>query len=35
MFNLDNIINGSNEEHNLKWSYILDYSYRILIIRGS
>ena len=32
MFNLDDITNENNKEH---WSYILDHSYRILIIGGS
>ena len=31
MFNLDNIINENNEEHNEKWPYIPDHPYRILI----
>ena len=35
MINLDNIINKNNGEHNEKWSYIPDHSYRILIIGGS
>ena len=35
MINLDNIINEKNEEHNGKWSCILDHPYRILIIGGS
>ena len=35
MFNLDNITNESNKEHNKKWPYIPDYSYKILIIGGS
>ena len=35
MINLDNIINENNEEHNEKWPYIPDHSYRILIIGGS
>ena len=35
MFNLDNIINESNEEHNKKWPHIPDHPYRILIIGGS
>ena len=33
--NLDHITNKNNREHNEKWPYILDYSYRILIIGGS
>ena len=32
MFNLDDITNENNEEHNLKWPYIPDHSYRMLII---
>ena len=35
MINLDNITNENNEEHNEKWPYIPDHSYRILIIGGS
>ena len=35
MINLDNIVNNNNEEHNEKWPYIPDNSYRILIIGGS
>ena len=35
MFNLDDVTNKDNEEHNLKWSYIPDHSYRILIIGRS
>ena len=35
MINLDNIVNNNNEEHNEKWSYILDHPYRIIIIGGS
>ena len=35
MFNLDDITNESNEDHNKKWSYIPDHPYRILIIGGS
>ena len=35
MINLDNIVNNNNEEHNKKWPYIPDHSYRILIIGGS
>ena len=34
-FNLDNITNENNKEHNKKWPYIPDYSYKILIIGGS
>ena len=35
MFNLDNITNENDKEHSKKWSFILDYSYRILVIGGS
>ena len=35
MFNLDNITNGNNKEHNKKWSFIPDHPYRTLIIGGS
>ena len=35
MFNLDEIANENSKEHNEKWPYIPDYSYRILIIGGS
>ena len=35
MFNLDDITNEHNENHNKKWPYILDLPYRMLIIRGS
>ena len=35
MFNLDDITNEHNEEHNLKCPYIPDHPYRILIIGGS
>ena len=31
MFNLEDIANEHNEKHNLKWSYILHYPYRMLI----
>ena len=31
MFNFDDITNENNEEHNLKWPFILDHPYRILI----
>ena len=34
MINLDNISNN-NKEHNEKWPYIPDHSYRILMIGGS
>ena len=35
MFNLDDITNKNNKEHNKKWPYILDHPYTILIIRGT
>ena len=35
MINLNNIINGNNNNHNEKWPYIPDHPYRILIIGGS
>ena len=35
MFNLDDITNENNKEHNKKWPYIPDHPYRILIIGGS
>ena len=35
MFNFDDVTNKNNEEHDLKWPYILDHPYRILIIRVS
>ena len=35
MFNLEDITNESNKDHNLKWPFIPDYPYRILIIGGS
>ena len=35
MINFDNYANENNAEHNLKWPYILDHPYRILMIRGS
>ena len=35
MFNLHDIINKSNEDYNLKWSYIPDHPYRMLTIGGS
>ena len=34
MFNLDDITNENNKEHNEKWPYIPDHLYRILIIGG-
>ena len=35
MINLDSITNENNKEHNEKWPFIPDHSYRILIIGGS
>ena len=35
MINLDSIANQNNKEHNEKWPYIPDHSYRILIFGGS
>ena len=35
MFNLDNITNEKNKEHNEKCPYIPEHLYRILIIGGS
>ena len=35
MFNLDGITNENNKEHNKKWPFIPDHSYRMLIIGGS
>ena len=35
MINFDDYANGNKTEHNLKWSYILDHPYRIVIIGGS
>ena len=35
MFNLDDIKNENNKEHNKKWPFIPDYPYRNLIIGGS
>ena len=35
MINLDNITNENNKKHNEKWPYMLDHSYRFLIIGGS
>ena len=33
--NFDDYTNENKTEHNLKWPYIPDHPYRILIIRGS
>ena len=35
MFNLDDITDENNKEHNKTWSYIPDHPYRILITGGS
>ena len=35
MINFDNYTNENKTEHNLKWPYILNRPYRILIIGGS
>ena len=35
MINLDDYANENKTEHNLKWLYIPDHPYRILIIGGS
>ena len=35
MFNLDDITNENNKEHNKQWPYIPDHPYKILIIGGS
>ena len=35
MFYLDDFVNESNEDHNSKWPYISDHSYRMLITGGS
>ena len=35
MFNLDDITDENNKNHNNKWSYIPDHPYRMLIIGGS
>ena len=35
MINFDNYTNENKIEHNLKWWYIQDYPYTILIIEGS
>ena len=35
MINFDDYANENKTEHNLKWPYIPDYPYRILIIGGS
>ena len=35
MINFDDYANENKTEHNLKWPYILDHPYRILIIGSS
>ena len=35
MFNLNDITNKNEKYHNLKWPYIPDYPYSMLIIGGS
>ena len=35
MFNLDDITNENNKDHNKKWPYIPDHPYKISIIGGS
>ena len=35
MFNLDDIINENNEDHKLKWPYILHHPCKMLIMGGS
>ena len=35
MFNLDDITNEKDKDYNLKWPYIPDHRYRMLIIGGS
>ena len=35
MFNVDDITNENNRNHNKKWPYIPDHPYRIFIIGGS
>ena len=35
MINFDNFTNENKIEHNLKWRYIPDHPYRILIVGGS
>ena len=35
MINFDNYANENKTEHNLKWPYISEHPYRILIIGGS
>ena len=35
MINFDDFANENKREHNLKWSYVPDHPYRILIMGGS
>ena len=35
MFNLHSITNENNSDHNKKWPYFPDHSYRMLITGGS
>ena len=35
MINFDDYANENQRQHNLKWPYIPDHAYRILIIGGS
>ena len=35
MFNLDDITNENGKDYNLKWPYIPDHPYRMLIVGGS
>ena len=35
MINFDDYTNENKTEHNLRWPYILDHPYRILIVGGS
>ena len=35
MFNLNDITNENNEDHNEKWAHIPDYPYKMLITGGS
>ena len=35
MINFDDYTNENKIEHNLKWTYIPNHPYRILVIRGS
>ena len=35
MVNLDDITNTNDKDHNKKWPYITDHSYKMLIIEGS